>query len=606
MPVTVVHPRSVRRCGKARAWLYADDSQEQYWKIAAQVPAGCRPLVPPGTFMSRVAATRAEFVSWVDRCLEGTDSEGWLTTPLYKNPHDNPLFLHYCWLREIDTRLAASDTDLMVVTTSSGLAAAIEDLCRARGVECGLVGIGWMALTRANRVIRGAAALVAALCGLFWRMLWARLLLGNAHRATLNGTDVLVDTYLPEQDLSDRGEHTDRYLPGLVAFYSGQRLKAAFYPLLYRVSTSRTASMFLRMKRSKILFAPFELYSTITDVFAAAAQSLRHAATRVSLSATGAPEIELRSLVEWHQPVTAMRAFIPLVMLRAPARLFAAGLRPRVVIDWYENQPIDKANQIGFHRVGCEVIAMRQYPAAPNYLSLYSTATEVRAGVSPRENWVCGEQMKNDMAIYDSVGSYRVVPALRYAHLYGDAPPSLEGDRLLILLPYSRSDAKLVVFSVMPNIIELIRSFRSIVIKPHHTMGIAEIRAATCRQWPQARDTAIEWEESPIGTLLPAARIVITAHSSAALEAVCTGKPVVVVGRTAGLAINALDGVDSRLWRVVYDAPQLIEATKQWSPAHPLTFSERVALGKRVRDAYFEPVTNETLASFMPNAIALR
>ena len=66
-------------------------------KLAAILP-GCVIVWQNGV----IPATRAEFVSWIDCCLEGTDPESWLTTPLYKNPHDNPLFLHYCWLREIE------------------------------------------------------------------------------------------------------------------------------------------------------------------------------------------------------------------------------------------------------------------------------------------------------------------------------------------------------------------------------------------------------------------------------------------------------------------------------------------------------------------------
>lgn len=604
MTVTVAHPSLAARAGHGhRHWIYADEDESEFRQVAHRIPATCARLLAPEDFAKRVAAARAGFVTWVDRCLQGAPAENWLTTPLYKNPHDNPLFLHFCWLAELDRRMADGTADILVVTKSSGLAATVAELCRGRGIRCNVSGRTRHQLVRVRQALRGFARLCAQILQMTWRMACARMILGAGYRSRLAGTEALIDLYVLEHDISDQGRYTNRYFPGLLEYYAERGIRIAVYPFLYAIPGMRVGTLFRRMKLSRFPFAPVELFVGISDLAWAIKTSLRAAWARPRIERADGLAVDLRPLAEWHQPVTAMRAFVALVRLRAPARLASAGIRPRWVIDWYENQPIDKANQIGFTRNGLEseVIAVRQYPPAPDYPSLYTTAGEVKAGVSPRINWVCGRAQLDQMAVYDGIGTYRLVPALRYSHLHRSTVASGPGTQLLILLPYLRSDAQLLLELVIPSLPEISHCFAGVAIKPHHTAGLGAVRDEVEKQWPATRKLAIEWSEAPVEALLAEARIVVTVHSSAALEAVCWGRPVIVIGHSAGLSISPLEGIDERLWRVAYDAPELTEIFKQWSPAHPVPFAERAALGRLIRDTYFEPITDAALARFIPD-----
>ncbi len=602
MAVTVAHPALAGRLAVShRYWVYADDDQERHHDIAASIGNRASALVTPHAFQSRVAATRGGFVAWTDRCMQGLGPDAWLTSPLYKNPLDNPLFLHYCWLTEIRERLAAGNDDILVLTVSSGFAAAVNSLCRSLGIDSRTAGSLHLRIERGVRILRGILALVSQTCGLLWRVLLARWILGAPHRRKAQDTEIIVDVYLPEHALAADGHYTDRYLPGLVEYYSSAAVKSAVYPLLYKIPAMRVATVFRRMKASPIVFIPFELFANWSDVVEAARQSLEAAASRVQVAASGDLPFDLRPVVEWHQPVTAMRALVALVLLRAPARLAAAGIRPQWIIEWYENQPTDKASHIGFsaHLPDSRVIAVRQYPFVPDWLSLYTTTAEARAGAAPLENWVCGKVAANSMAAYDSVGAYRVVPALRYAHLYRESQPA-PGTQLLLLLPYSPADARTMLRYVMPSLSSYSAMFERVVIKPHPAISRDTVYAYAARQWPDLNQAPLVWSDAPVAELLTNARIVVTTQSSAALEAVCCGKPVIIVGRTAGLAINVLEDVDCRLWRVVYDARELHEGVKDWTPEHPLPLAERLALGQALREQHFEPVNEVTMRAFLP------
>ena len=99
---------------------------------------------------------------------------------------------------------------------------------------------------------------------------------------------------------------------------------------------------------------------------------------------------------------------------------------------------------------------------------------------------------------------------------------------------------------------------------------------------------------------MAATGVIVTAGTSAALEAVCYGIPVIIVGQPAGLDMNPLEAVDRRLWEIVYDAGELRRTLAAWTPSHPLALAERLILGQQIRDAQFAPLNEEGMAQFLP------
>lgn len=608
MTVTVAHPAVVKRLHSGyRYWVYADDDQDIYWRLTSAADPASRPLLTPAEFETQVMALRAAFVNWVDQCLERAPYEAWFTTPLYKNPLDNRLFLHYCWLTAIDMRLASGERDILVISESSGLARALEAVCAKYGVRCGVIGLPQMRLARMRRLAHATGAFVSNVCGICWRMLLTRIILGRRHRRKLQNIELLVDTYVLTEDIDSNGDFRDRYFPGLIDWYERQGLACGVYPFMYDVSPLHAAMVYSRFRQSRVLFLPYELFASALDVWWAIRVVWMSLNSPPRVATANAREVDLAPLVAWQQTVSALRAVTALVMFRVPARLAAAGIRPRWLIDWYENQPNDKATTAGFRAAGkaCHVIAVRQYPPMHNFLSLYTTGGEARAGVSPVENWVCGRAHVDAMAIYDPVGTYKVVPGLRYSHVHRDAGPAQAGDSLLVLMPYATADAQQVLHCVVPVLAELAARCKRVIMKPHHTMARSVLARYMEKRWPHAA-AGIEWSDDALMTLLPTSRIVVSTQSSAMLEAVCVGVPVAVVGRTAGITVNPVEDVDRRLWRLVYDSGELAQAIREWSPRHPLSAQERRALGDSIRAAHFEPTNETTMRAFLPEAAASR
>lgn len=602
--LTVVHPRSLGRSrGTTGQWAYADEKLETHQAAERALGARLQRLVAPEEFQAAATRLRRPFVEWIDTNLRGKHPFEWLFTPLNKNPYSSNLFLHCVWLTLITMRLQRGDTALVVVTASPGLARALRENGKRFGVPCKRIGGFNFAIDAWTDNLRGLLGMVARAFYIALRALAARAILGSAQVAALRSIDALIETWVHHGDLSADGAFRDRYFPGVMRTYQTHGLQCAYYPLLHRIPVRNVIDTYRQMRGSALLFAPFELFIKPADVLSAAMKCVAQGLKGAPLAHPQFNGVDAGPLASSATFRSAVGGLLPFLLERAPQRMAAAGVRPKWFLDWFENHPIDKAGVIGFQNIHppCNVIAVRQYVPSPNLLSLYSTSGEVEAGVAPIDNQVCGRASLESARLYDARGRYRVVPALRYAHLHGTNLVGETQADLLVVLTHSREESLAILTCVGTSLPTLVRLFERIVIKPHPDVNPDHLRAmAEARSAALSREGKVSWSDRPVSALLASSRLVVTAGSNSSLEAVCRGIPVVLVGRHAGLDMNPLEGVAQEMWTLVYGSEQLSVAAQQWAAGRlpPQTFK---ALGNTIRDAFFEPVTEAAMSAFLPS-----
>lgn len=608
MGVTVVHPR---RLGSAPArcdgWVYADDDLGVLEAVTVRFGTASR-LVPPADFQAAAAARRRSFVEWVDANLAGRSLPEWLTTPLQKSPFVSHLFLHAVWADLVAEALSASRAEVLVVSEWSELAAVLERLAAERGVACRVVGKTWFGLARWRRRLRALAVFGKSLLDVLLRTALARLLLGEAQRRRLAGCEILVETFVHQGDLSPDGGLRDRYFPGLVEWYLARGRAAAVYPQLYGIRWRNLPQTYRRMRASSVPFAPFELFVRAGDISAAAAGCIGRALQPPRLAVSRFRAVNMQPAMAEFSFRNALSAMPAMLLATVPARLASAGVSPRSFVDWYENQPLDQATVWGFLRSGgcCEVIAGRLYVPYDNAINLFSSAEEMRCGVAPRKSWVCSQLLADIFERYRPGGEYRVMPALRYGHLHAPVPEGT-GNRngtLLVILTHSLSES-INILSLVLGAIDAVRAgVGEIVIKPHRDVGIVRMRQVATARLPRLAEVAgIRWTMEPLEMLFGGARLAVSAGSSAAMEAVCRGVPVVIAGRAAGLNQIPLTGVDPRIWRIAYDEVEFAAAFRELVDVSQLNGDLRGRIGEATREAYF-PRVAEGMDSFLPETPA--
>lgn len=601
MTLTLLHPRalpSFPALPDHARWLYADDDPQVDEQLSQRF-GNDRRLVSPAAFQARAASLRAPFMQWLDRCLEHQPAENWIPASYFKDIFTAPVFLHLVCLTLLKDALATQQP-VILISSSDVFAQQVEDLATRH--ENQLTQIGSADFAKDARSIRWRAArhLLLYPLRLVAGIVFARSILGEAHRQRLQATEILVDSFLLEGDLDSSGNFRDRFLPGLLDYYQTQGIAAASVACTETLPLAQLSSTYKAMRRSKTSFAPSELFLRIRDILDGQRRAWRTAQHSPRFAEHLFENISVTHIATFWWKIAACRTVGARCLTNLGKRMAEHGLTPRYFLDWYENQAIDKAMHIAFTQTGdrTRTIAVRQYFPAENVVSFFSTSGEVAHGASPTINWVCGRRTAELFARHDNLGSYRVVPALRYASLYDAEPSSTEGEDLVIFLTSSLEESLSILQIAFANLDQNLANFRSIRIKSHQALH-ADIAALANERWTAIPDKSVTWESESSSALLPSAALVLTAGSSVAVEALCRGIPVVLTGRTAGLDVNPLEDVEPTNWRIVYTPAEFTTLLSQWLPTLP-PLSERQTAGLRIRSEYFEPVTTESMQAFLP------
>lgn len=583
-------------------WIYADDNLEAFrlTRDAMQKPA---PLVSAEIFQQTALDLQVPFVRWVDECMSAVPRSYWLTTPLSKNPFESHLFLHLVWLVVIDRITKYEKNALIIVTESQGLALALTELCRIRGWECKRYGKINSILRHWYRNFMALAKWFGKFLLLCYRVAVAKRIFTDEYVATrLAAAELLLETYILDGDLAKDGSYKDRYFPGLMAYYQAQGVNACYFPHFYRIPFRRIRQTYVAMKRSQTTFAPFEAFITFYDLALSACLSMRHALFSRLQAPLAFQGIPVSPLVYAERFTSGLRGIVPFVLERAPRRMAKAGVRPKWFIDWFENQTLDKGVVLGFSKdlPDCHTIAVRQYVPLSNLLSLHSSSGEISAGVAPNENWVCGEALKPIISHYDSLGIYSVVPALRYSHLHLPYPVTGKCETLLVLLTHSLEESMTILDCVMPLYSDEQAGISRFVVKTHPTMSLALFQQKVKLRFPTLETNIVEWTEGKLSELLPTAKVVVTSGSSAALEAICRGVPVALIGRRAGLNCNPLIWVEPKMWAIAYTSSDLKKVITQQLSEEQLPLEKRRAIAEITRRAFFMEAGNNEMRLFLP------
>jgi hypothetical protein len=185
--------------------------------------------------------------------------------------------------------------------------------------------------------------------------------------------------------------------------------------------------------------------------------------------------------------------------------------------------------------------------------------------------------------------------------LFTEVAVAAEGRKLVVFLTSSPQESMGILESVFAADSSAWLDFESIAIKMHQSVD-NQLREQVEKRWPAIRSARVGWDGRPAGDILDEACLAVTGGSSVALEAVCRGVPVIVLGRSAGISFNILEDVDRQLWRLAYNAREFGQLVREWLPQLPDRSSRRET-GRRVRDEHFEMTTPATMQAFDPRRI---
>jgi hypothetical protein len=599
--LTVVHPDALKQFSQLPTgnwWINAGADSRCDEQLESCFGPETR-LIAPTEFQYAAADLRAAFIRWTDCCLEGYAAEDWIPLSYFKDIYSSPVFFHLVCLISIN-RALQDGRSIVAITNSRPLLQQLKRLVAINGYS--FEGIGGCYFWRdvARETVRAWGHFILRPLRLHYARLVATHSLGLSVLERLKKVQVMVGTFLLEGDLDEKGVFHDRFLPGLLDYYNEMGFVAASAPNTDNIELSRLRSIYRLMAASKNPFAPLELFLSGQDILFGQWKTLK-ALFRVPAFSTYPFEgVDVRHLAGYWWHISVLRTLDARVRTTVPRRMKEAGVEPDLFLDWYENQPSNKAIHVGFHACGAntKVIAVRQYFPIQNMINLFSTSGEVRHAAVPRVNWVCGERTSELFAIYDTEGTYLPVPALRYARIIDENSDVVMGGSLVVFLTSSLEESLSILQCAFDELSAVFDSFSGIRVKSHQALK-EDIEKLAELRWPTLRRFPVTWEHIASKVLLKDAALALTGGSSVALEAICEGVPVVICGRRIGLNTNPLEDISDENWRVVYAAREFVMMLREWFPSlSPV--SDRRRIGSKIRARYFRSPTPQNMRAFLP------
>jgi hypothetical protein len=545
-------------------------------------------------------AIRAEHVAWIDGLNReyGADIEWWFGLISSRNIFKSKLFQHSCYL-EILARIwdIPERRPRLIFTESVGLARAIKKWALEQGIAAHCCdSMVWQPLSDYffSFLKWGYFAL-----GLLMRQIAARASRKDLRPHKNNSRDLaIVDTFVHDSCLTEAGVFTDRYFPYLHEFLAARGIGVLVHPVLYGFGL-HFLSVYRRMRRSETRFIIPEDFLRTRDYLSILTYPLR--AGRRKIRAPRFRGFDLADLIsEEQRNLTDGLSLTACLIYRLFLRLGESSLRPRLVINWYENQVIDKAliaaARWAFPQaqlVGAQ-ICLYSY----NVLFLFPIQSEVEAGIVPHLLLGMSEHLCNFAQTFTKDIPCRPAAALRYAYIFRERQATMaatRGSAVVVLLPHDLIESA-EMLEILKMGLNRIQKEARLLIKCHPDFTPLDLkRAFGEQQWPER----FEFYQGTLTDAVKVASAVISSNSGSIVEAAAFGIPVIFLGRQTALNNNVLEGFESELIIECFTEKDLVIAINRCLNLTKQEVEQYKALGERILNLFFLPVIDETMVPFL-------
>jgi hypothetical protein len=425
--------------------------------------------------------------------------------------------------------------------------------------------------------------------------------------ATLRHPIVLSRTWPDNSCFGADRAFYDRYFPGLHSWLEARGAYTITIPLLLSNLRGSYRSAWRRLLSTDRRFLAPEAYYRPSDYLFALREARRGAAMprgdRMRLG-----ELDVSRLIAAERLRTAFDAgtLESLLSHRLPMRLAAAGLRPDLFIDGFENMIPEKPFVLGSRQYlpATKLVGFQHGALYPLLLCNFITAGESEFAPIP-DRVVCNGEAFRRILVQEGLPPERAVagPSLRYAHLW-DTRRTVRDQRsgtpsLLVPLPLMLDVAVELLVKVKLAFADNERL--RVNLKPHPLSATdALFRAAGIHELPMN----FSHLAGSMKSALEGTSAVVGIASSALYEALAAGTPVVVVGRDAALDLNPLAWYDD-LGAVFSNPDQIRAETLRLLSLSPQGLADYRRRADEVLRDSFNPVTDEAMRLFVDGLIDL-
>ncbi|MBF0489183.1 MAG: hypothetical protein HQL15_01010 [Candidatus Omnitrophica bacterium] len=581
-------------------WIYFGDNFQERKSISLSLGNGFQLLDIAMTYRSIANEIKEDHVKWVDQISEQfvDDKEWWFGAVSSRNLKQSKLFVYSCFLELIDRLWKQKDNKpAIIVVESLSLAESIYLWGRKNKIQVKIIGSHSAKLRKCIRRISVFLSIFK-----FWIVqlikCFAALITLNLRKKdkTEFQADTIITTHIHQNSVNKEDPFQDRYFPSLNNFLIKNGRKIAIYPLFYDIGW-RYMNLYYRLRRNSSFFIIPEDYLSFSDYWSAITYPFRVLSKKINLKLFR--NFDLSKIVREDQ---VERDFFlgqeSVLLYRTCVKLKNSFPSLKRAILWYENRVTDKAIVMGLRKAfyNIKIIGAQIFLHHPYFLSLYTTSTEVSAGVSP-DYLLCISYRECELAkLFAKNISCHPVAALRYKNVYDSVDiKSDSNNSVLVLLSYDFDESLEILEIVLEALRDLDKKYE-FILKYHPDTDINNLK--TVFGYERWSEKFVDAQEG-LQNCFAKANMVISACSSSMVEAAIAGLPVIFIGSQTSLDENLLPFKELEMTTNRFNSKDLLKAIYRYSE---LTIDERLAYkkqGKELRDLYFLPTSEETMKPFL-------
>ena len=233
------------------------------------------------------------------------------------------------------------------------------------------------------------------------------------------------------------------------------------------------------------------------------------------------------------------------------------NIKVNCLIDWHENQSIDKGLILGFHKFYPKTITKgyQGYIISSDYnWYIKPTKLEKDNGLIPDIIYVIGESLKKRISSFIPNLDVKTAPAYRFKNIFKDVIENKRNDHILVILPIDKTESNNILSIIFQS---KVYKTKKILIKPHPLLNLDSILKNFKKK--KLKNVSIVYDE--INLLLQKCQISIGSSSSSLIESLVRYSPVIIISNN--IINNPVPvSINKNLWRVVFNSQEFLRELK--------------------------------------------
>ena len=539
---------------------------------------------------------RESFVDAVESLSrQNKDSiDWWVSSPASRNTFASPLFHYCCCLVLLQELIRRKEPVSKIITDSRAFKKILEDYLVSEEINAKVTLAPLPIKQCLKEIVRPVYVMLALPLKYFLLFFMARQT-RSLRKSLPSESLTLIDTFVMLGHIEK-----DRYYPGVLnALSEKEKQRVWFVPHLYGFRPWKFLRVIKQLRKSERNFILKDDFLKFRDYWCLWSHLFR--VRKLQIKSSFFRGVDISSLVR--EELTGFRnissSYTPLLNYCFAKRLKEADVKLRLVIDWFENQVIDKGFNAGFNHFFPDTPSMGYQGFVPVgfELNVYPTTTEKESKILPMEIGVIGKALLPSLRKYCPDIKSRLVPAIRYKEVCEDRKYYPEENIFTILVapPMLKNESAYILNLLIPVVKEMADNIR-FLIKSHPATRPSRIQSDFRASWPEQ----FEFVGGDFSDCVEKSNLLISSASSSCMEALAKGIPVIIIGNSHGLTYNPVpETITSDIWRLCYSPQEIADAIQFYQTRSPEKVKEHEEVGRRIREEYFEPVTREGVRRFL-------